>query len=201
MPDSTLNGLFQLLTCVRDVPRGTARNQILAALQPDKLKVDFQVRDGPGGRVHWQAWERVFTLTPQDGHLIVEPRCALDHPWDAYSFTIANGSVIGALWPVQASPSNPSPSEAPLVHPLQASAFVLGGPDCAQPTLRTRTTAPKDWFDDVKERYPRAPGESRPKYADRLYEAMQAAYAAGTVTKLWAKKTLLRHLFKDSKDS
>jgi hypothetical protein len=182
---TSLDALFQFLTCVRDVPPVLVRHQILVALQADKLKVDFQVRDGPGGPVHWQAWERDFTLSIQDGHLVVEPRCALDHAWDAYSFTIANGSVIGALWPAQGQAFDPPSSEPPL-HPLQESTFVLSGLDFAQPELQTRRKpTPKEWFE-----------EPHAKYAHRLYEFMQAAHTAKTVTTVWAETTLLRRLFK-----
>src|SRR5262245_34627170 len=41
----------------------------------------------------------MFRLRIDDGRLIVEPRCSLDYPWDAYSFTIANLSLINELWP------------------------------------------------------------------------------------------------------
>jgi hypothetical protein len=179
---TTLDALFQLLTRGHDVPPVLARHQILAALQADKLRVDFQVRDGPGGRVHWQAWERVFTLTPQDGHLIVEPCCGLDYPWDAYSFTIANPLVVDELWPP--------------THHLQAPAtYLLGGPGFAKPALKAQPKpVPQQWFDAALKRYPRAANESRPAYAHRLHGYMQTAYAADVVTELWKESTVLRRL-------
>jgi hypothetical protein len=181
---TTLDALFQLLIA-RDVPPVLARHQILAALQADKLKVDFQVRDGPAGHVHWQAWERVFTLAIQDGHLIVEPRCTLDHPWDAYSFTITNPPVVNELWP-----------EPPRVHSLQASAFTHSGRfDYARPELQTRRKpSPKAWFEEAKKLYPRISDESYAEYAHRLYGYMQFAHAADAVAGLWEESTLLRRL-------
>jgi hypothetical protein len=181
---TTLDALFQLLIA-RDVLPVLARHQILAALKLDKLQVDFQVRDGPGGRVHWQAWERVFTLgIREDGHLVVEPCCALDYPMDAYSFTIANPAAVGDLWP-----------EPPRVDPLQAGAFMLGGLDFATPTLKTeRKPVPQQWFDAALKRHPRAANESHAAYARRLHGYMQAAFAADAVTELWEESTLLRRL-------
>jgi hypothetical protein len=187
-PITTLDALFQLLTCVRDVSPVLARNQILAALQADKLQVDFQVRDGPGDHVHWQAWERVFTLSIEDGHSVIGPRCALDYPMEDYSFTIANSPVVGELWP-----------EPPRVHSLQVTDFILGGPDFAQPTLETEDKpVPQQWFNAALKRYPRAANEGHAAYARRLHEHMQAAYAANVVTELWEVSTLERRLKDDA---
>jgi hypothetical protein len=184
-PITTLDALFQLLIA-REVPPVPARHQILTALKLDKLQVDFQVRDGPGGRVHWQAWERTFTLgIREDGHLVVEPCCALDYAMDLYTFTITNPAAVGELWP-----------EPPQVDRLQAPvAFMLGGLDFAAPTLKTeRKPVPQQWFDAALKRYPQAANESLAAYARRLHGYMQAAFAADAVTELWAESSLLRRL-------
>jgi hypothetical protein len=55
--------------------------------------------------VHRESWDAgaIFHLSIRDGHLIVEPRCSLDYPWDAYSFIIANRWVVDELWPPNAA--------------------------------------------------------------------------------------------------
>ena len=55
--------------------------------------------EGITRRVHFQSWGKLFDLTVRDECLIVEPNCALDYPWDAYSFTVANWSLVEELWP------------------------------------------------------------------------------------------------------
>ena len=40
-------------------------------------------------------------FTVRDGMLIVEPNCGLDYPWDAYSFTVANWSLVEELVAIQ----------------------------------------------------------------------------------------------------
>jgi hypothetical protein len=65
-------------------------------------------------RVHRESWEpgRVFSLTIEEGRLNVLPNRALDYPWDAYSFTIANWSLVNELWP----PKPPQPSSEPITN-------------------------------------------------------------------------------------
>src|SRR5262249_2711614 len=69
---------------------------------------------GLTGRVHRESWEpgRVFSLTIEDGALNVLPNCSLDYPWDAYSFTIANWSLVDELWPSKP----PQPSSEPITN-------------------------------------------------------------------------------------
>jgi hypothetical protein len=55
--------------------------------------------EGITQRVNFQSWGSIFGLLISDGHLVVEPKCALDYPWDAYSFTTANWSLVNELWP------------------------------------------------------------------------------------------------------
>jgi hypothetical protein len=57
--------------------------------------------EGKTGHVHREAWKpgRVFSLTIGDDRLHVLPACALDYPWEAYSFTIANWWFVDQLWP------------------------------------------------------------------------------------------------------
>jgi hypothetical protein len=72
--------------------------------------------EGITGRVHRESWEpgRVFSLTIKDGHLSVLSNCSLDYPWDAYSFTVANWSLVDELWPPrpQQEPSSSKPGSA-----------------------------------------------------------------------------------------
>jgi hypothetical protein len=39
-----------------------------------------------------------------DEQLVVEPDCAVDYPWDAYSFVIKNWPLVAELWPPSVSP-------------------------------------------------------------------------------------------------
>jgi hypothetical protein len=66
--------------------------------------------EGITDRVHCESWERVFELSIRDGQLIVVPRCALDFPWDAYSFSVANWELVHEFWPPK--PVAPPPPTA-----------------------------------------------------------------------------------------
>ena len=65
--------------------------------------------------IHFQEWGRLFDLMVRDECLIVEPIGFLEYPDDAYSFTIANWSLVEEMWPnpnrVEPA-SNPSPAGA-----------------------------------------------------------------------------------------
>jgi hypothetical protein len=50
-------------------------------------------------RAPYTAWGRFFHLSIHGEQLVIEPDCALDYPWDAYSFIIANWSLVAELWP------------------------------------------------------------------------------------------------------
>ena len=86
--------------------------------------------EGITRRVHFQSWGKLFDLTVRDECLIVEPNCALDYPWDAYSFTVANWSLVEELWPnpnrarsdLSAPASKPEDPPAP-----SATAVAIGG--------------------------------------------------------------------------
>ena len=184
----TIDDLFQILVCARDIPAPIAKKQITKFLQLNKLQIDFHVRggarktvptrpateeklkawrekratldhlyevappEGVTGRVNFQSWERMFRLRIDDGRLIVEPGCPLDYPWDAYSFTIANWSLINELWPplvttfvppafgVEEPPtpplSTPPPEFTPLATPLPAQE--------SRPTLVTQAEEPQE---------------------------------------------------------
>jgi hypothetical protein len=67
--------------------------------------------EGLTGRVHFQAWDTLFDLTICDEHLVVTPSCALDYPWEAYSFTVANWSLVHEFWPAKL-PITPSAASA-----------------------------------------------------------------------------------------
>ena len=62
---------------------------------------EFAPSEGITERVQFQHWDAdsVFCLTIRDGYLIIEPNCALDYPWDAYRFTVANWPLVQARWP------------------------------------------------------------------------------------------------------
>jgi hypothetical protein len=57
----------------------------------------------------------VFSLTIENGRLGVLSNCALDYPWDAYSFTIVNWWMVDELWPprlLQQEPFRPGSADA-----------------------------------------------------------------------------------------
>jgi hypothetical protein len=61
----------------------------------------FAPPEGVTERVPFQWWDAgsVLCLTIRDEHLIIEPNWELDYPWDAYSFTVVNWSLVEELWP------------------------------------------------------------------------------------------------------
>jgi hypothetical protein len=95
----TIDDLFQILVA-RDVPPFEAKYQIANALLRGKLIIDSHIATRAAIEpVHPQSWDRVLALAIRDNHLIVEPLCALNVPWQAYSFSISNPVVIDELWP------------------------------------------------------------------------------------------------------
>jgi len=90
--------------------------------------------EGITDRVHYQSWERLFTLSIRGGHLVVEPIAALDYPWDAYSFTIANWSVINEKWPPRVMTFVPP---AVLIEPASPIANVPTAPVEETPASKT----------------------------------------------------------------
>jgi hypothetical protein len=64
--------------------------------------LDFLCEAAPAGgiteRVNPQSWGRVLTLAIRDDHLVVEPLCGFDFPWQAYTFTIANPVAVPHLF-------------------------------------------------------------------------------------------------------
>jgi len=77
----------------------------------------FTPPKGEAGRVHFDGWGPAFALVIKGGKLVVEPRCALDYPWDAYSFTVANWPIIDELWPTKPTPPATAPAHAPAPAP------------------------------------------------------------------------------------
>jgi hypothetical protein len=82
--------------------------------------------EGIAGRVHFESWNagRVFRLAIKDGHLVIEPSCALDFPWDAYDFWFdaANWELAHVLWPPSSQvtqPNEPPAEQAPAPKPEQ----------------------------------------------------------------------------------
>jgi hypothetical protein len=68
-----------------------------------------------------QSWEGILLLRIRSGKLVIEPGCAFDYPWDAYSFSIANWSLVEELWPnpnrVRSDPPAPAPKSEDLPVP------------------------------------------------------------------------------------
>jgi hypothetical protein len=89
-----------------------------AARSPHMMDLDFLYeRSPPGGitgAVDPSKWDvpGVFSLAIIDGHLVIEPQCSLDFPWQSYSFWISNPVVINELFPAPAA-ANPTPASNP----------------------------------------------------------------------------------------
>jgi hypothetical protein len=83
-------------------------------------------REGITAGVHWQSWDAIFGLSVEGERLIVTRKCSLDYPWDAYSFSIAEGWLVDKLWPpkppVPAASAAPSTSEFMPTHAPEAPA-------------------------------------------------------------------------------
>jgi hypothetical protein len=99
-------------------PMRQATSEELKAEQAGK-GLEFLYEASPAGgitvAVHPQSWDApgVLALAIVGSHLVVEPQCSLDFPWQAYSFSISNPVVIDELWPRAASgPMSASPDEA-----------------------------------------------------------------------------------------
>jgi hypothetical protein len=113
MRQATPEELKALSDADRSRRRGVRRGRRPKALQARK-DLDFLYEASPAGgitaAVDPQSWDapRVFALAIRDGHLLVEPQCSLDFPWQAYSFSISNPVVIDELWPPAASDPTPS---------------------------------------------------------------------------------------------
>jgi hypothetical protein len=227
----TIDDLFQILVCARDIPAPIAKKQITKFLQLNKLQIDFHVRggarkiaptrlvteeereafrekaaetpkeeraalaaatfdhlyevappEGITGRVDFQSWEWMFYLRIDKGRLIVESRRPLDFPWDAYSFTIANWSLINELWPPPVTtfvppalageePPTTPPESAPLATPSPAQEL--------RPTPITRTEEPRgEGPKEIAEAAPAPLSEFKPNgpqqeviagYVDEIY--------------------------------
>jgi hypothetical protein len=132
----TVDDLFQKLV-IRKIPPLEAKKRITEALQIGELLIDSHVAAGArkeSSRQHWanpeepaqappggittpvdpQSWDGgVFALAIRDHHLVVEPRCSLDFPWQAYSFSIANPVVIPDVFELRSSTANTPDAERP----------------------------------------------------------------------------------------
>ncbi len=197
----TLDDVFQFLTRVRDIAPAVAKARILEALQLDKLWVDYRVEyeglpDAIDARVHYDSWGMLFGLRIQDdGRLVVIPTGSVDHPWPAYSFTVANPKIVHKLWP-------PEPASQPdILTMLREAGSVPYPPKAAtQPSTESPTSVkspppaqkkePKQWLPDAMERLPQQIGERPRNYARRLLRDMEAEYAAGRLTAVWELGTL-----------
>jgi hypothetical protein len=108
------------------IAAGARKTRPMRQATPEELKaeqagqdLDFLYETSPAGgttaAVDPQSWDvpGVLTLAIRDGHLVVEPQCSLDFPWQAYSFSISNLVVIDELWPLAASKPAPALPVAP----------------------------------------------------------------------------------------
>ena len=97
-------------------------------------------KKGERGRIHCDCWGPVFALVIRDGQLVVAPHCALDYPWDAYSFTIANWPIIDELWPTK-----PPPAAAPAHAPAPTPEVAQPGTSDALPRRKPGPKIKHNW--------------------------------------------------------
>jgi hypothetical protein len=109
---------------------------------------DYAPPEGVTQRIHFHSWGRIFDLAIVNGRLIIIVLCALDYPWDACSFTVANRSVVSELWRAKAPLAPPAPAPAPAAPP--------------------RMLPTKKWLAAIEETHPQERGETAAAYARRL---------------------------------
>jgi hypothetical protein len=196
----TIDELFQIL-CVRNIPPVEARQQILEACQRNKLKIDFRFRNGPSGRIHYQSWELMLTLSiNKEGQLVVEPTGNLGYPWNAYpwdacSFTIANWSVINELWPPRVMtfvpPAVPIKPAAPIANAPTAPVTEAPASKTDPPTKISQSKWAKDYLTKDKKGELSKNHDQVSKAADEVFNAMKAD---SRVTPYKNARSLERHL-------
>jgi hypothetical protein len=160
-----------------------ATDEELKAISEKRVTPEYEVAppEGITGHVHPQSWERVFTLRIKEGHLVVEPRCGLDYPWDAYSFTIANWSVVNELWPplvrTFVPPAVPVMDTSPTVPATVAPALEIE-PAPKMPQLAwVKDYLTKEKKDELSTKY-----DQVTKAAEAVFEAMKKTLGSGPTT-------------------
>src|SRR5262249_39150672 len=135
----------------KTVPTRPATEEELKAWREKRATLDhlYEVAppEGITGHVNFQSWERMFRLRIDDGCLIVEPGCPLDYPWDAYSFTIVNRSLINELWPPLVTTFVPPAlaGEKPPMTPPESTPLATPSPaQELRPTPIMRTEEPRE---------------------------------------------------------
>jgi len=95
--------------------------------------------EGIKARVGYQSWDGVFRLriTEDNEHLVIEPNCSLEYPWDAYSFTIANWSLVNELWRPRVMTF--VPPAAPVMEASSPTAPAVVAPAVAAPAVEAPT--------------------------------------------------------------
>jgi hypothetical protein len=89
--------------------------------------------------VHPDSWGSLLSLRiAEGGKLVVEPLAALTWPWDAYSFTIANWSLVQELWPNPTQASAPQPAPP---FPWNAYSFTVAMPEPRSNPAQTSASA------------------------------------------------------------
>jgi hypothetical protein len=126
-------------------PMRQATPEELEAQQEGK-DLDFLYEVSPPGgitgAVNPQSWESdgVFRLTIRDDHLAIEPRCSLDFPWQAYSFSISNPVVIVHLFSSLTNPA--STSSTPTKPAGDAKGIDIGAESPPAWHISERTSSP-----------------------------------------------------------
>jgi hypothetical protein len=91
-------------------PRATIKDRTAVLVSALDFLYERTPPEGITAKVAPQSWDiPLFAVTVRDGHLMVEPRCALDFPWLAYTFTVANPVVIPTLFPPPSPPASVEP--------------------------------------------------------------------------------------------
>jgi hypothetical protein len=152
----------------------------------DHLYYEQASPEGIHGRIHPEAWDGVFGLSIEDEKLIILPKCPLDFPWEAYSFTITDWRIVTELWPPRSSPPSPeltpasgppvveaAPPSPPSPQPSPPSPSPLA--PAAKPEVKPEPIAKpakgapaKAWMDWAEQALPRRRGESDRSWAERI---------------------------------
>jgi hypothetical protein len=137
------------------IAAGACKTRPMRQATPEELKaaqagksLDFLYEAAPASgitaAVDPQSWDGgVFALAIRDGHLVIEPRCSLEFPWSAYSFSM-NPVVIDELWPTAVA-SKPGPMLVSIVGPVELIDKRRGEEEFAQIRKAAEEEFGKEW--------------------------------------------------------
>lgn len=102
-------------------------------------------------------------------------------------------------WPPEAGPEPPQNFKVSLIRLRHAdvlnalwSVFGRDTDSSPVPVVSKAPVGPKDWMAQAEVVHKQQPGQTRPKYAERLAGLMLEAKAKGELTKTWTAETIVR---------